>query len=155
MAEQKKAEEEAERKRIALAEQKKAEEEAERKRIALAEQKKAEEAERKRIALEKANERRSISEFSRYVPQIRAKVEQSWNQQGLSQELELETLVLVEIDQLGSVLDVSIEKSSGSKEFDRSVLNAVRKASPLPVPLDPDLYKYFRKFEFKFNSRSS
>ena len=121
----------------------------------MAEKKLADQAEQNRIALEQATRRRSKSEFRKYVPQIRAKVTRSWNQQGLKQEFELETLVLVEIDQLGSVLDVKIEISSGSKEFDRSVLNAVRKASPLPVPLDPDLYEYFKEFELKFNSQSS
>ena len=141
---------ELERQRIADQKQKELERQRE-----LAEKKLADQAEQNRIALEQATRRKSISEFSRYVPQIRAKVTQSWNQQGLTQEFELETLVLVEIDQLGSVLDVKIEISSGSKEFDRSVLNAVRKASPLPVPLDPDLYEYFKEFELKFNSQSS
>ncbi len=141
---------ELERQRIADQKQKELERQRE-----LAEKKLADQAEQNRIALEQATRRKSISEFSRYVPQIRAKVTQSWNQQGLTQEFELETLVLVEIDQLGSVLDVKIEKSSGSKEFDRSVLNAVRKASPLPVPRDPDLYEYFKEFELKFNSQSS
>ena len=34
--------------------------------------------------------------------------------------------------------------------FDRSVLSAVRKASPLPMPADPALYEQFREIEFVF-----
>ena len=142
-AERKFQQQEQEQQRIAEQKQKEIDRQRE-----LAQNKLAEEAER-------AARSRSVSEFSKYVPQIRAKVTRNWNQQGLPQEFALETLVLVEIDQLGSVLDVKIEKSSGSKEFDRSVLNAVRKASPLPVPLDADLYEYFKEFELKFNSQSS
>lgn len=43
----------------------------------------------------------------------------------------------------GDVLNVTLVKSSGNLALDRSVLAAVRKASPLPMPSDPALFNQF------------
>jgi len=51
----------------------------------------------------------------------------------------------------GDVLQVTVVKTSGDERFDRSVENAVYKASPLPLPEDRDLFEYFREIEFIFN----
>jgi len=50
----------------------------------------------------------------------------------------------------GDVMSVSVVKSSGNALFDNSVERAVRKASPLPVPKDPSVFKQFRSFTFVF-----
>ena len=51
----------------------------------------------------------------------------------------------------GDVLTVAVVRSSGNDLFDRSVENAVYKASPLPLPEEKDLFDYFRDIEFLFN----
>lgn len=51
----------------------------------------------------------------------------------------------------GDVMDVQVIKSSGDSVFDRSAENAVRKASPLPVPNSRALFNQnFRTFTFNF-----
>lgn len=44
----------------------------------------------------------------------------------------------------GAVLEVSLMRSSGDPILDRSAQTAIYKASPLPVPLEPDLFDLFR-----------
>jgi len=44
----------------------------------------------------------------------------------------------------GVVLDVQLTRSSGSSVLDRSAQAAIYKASPLPVPTEPDLFNLFR-----------
>jgi colicin import membrane protein len=48
-------------------------------------------------------------------------------------------------------MDADVVRSSGNGVFDRSAENAVRKASPLPVPKDRKLFRRnFRSFTFEF-----
>ena len=51
----------------------------------------------------------------------------------------------------GDVVSVSVVRSSGDPVFDRSVETAVLKASPLPLPEDPALFKHFREINFNFD----
>ncbi len=44
----------------------------------------------------------------------------------------------------GAVLEVSLIRSSGDPVLDRSAQSAIYKASPLPVPSDPDTFNLFR-----------
>ena len=44
----------------------------------------------------------------------------------------------------GIVLEVSLTRSSGDPILDRSAQSAIYKASPLPVPSDPDTFNLFR-----------
>ena len=44
----------------------------------------------------------------------------------------------------GSVLEVSLTRSSGDPILDRSAQSAIYKASPLPVPQDPTTFNMFR-----------
>ena len=44
----------------------------------------------------------------------------------------------------GMVLDVTITRRSGDPLLDRSAENAIRKASPLPVPTDAETFNMFR-----------
>lgn len=51
----------------------------------------------------------------------------------------------------GDVMDAVVIQSSGDPIFDRSAESAVRKASPLPVPQDKELFNSnFRVFSFIF-----
>jgi hypothetical protein len=47
-------------------------------------------------------------------------------------------------------MSVVIVESSGNSLFDDSAERAVRKASPLPVPKDPGVFKQFRSFSLEF-----
>lgn len=44
----------------------------------------------------------------------------------------------------GSVLEVTLTRSSGDSVLDRSAQSAIYKASPLPVPTDPEAFNTFR-----------
>lgn len=44
----------------------------------------------------------------------------------------------------GMVLEVTLIRSSGDSLLDRSAQTAIYKASPLPVPIDPDTFSLFR-----------
>jgi colicin import membrane protein len=43
----------------------------------------------------------------------------------------------------GELLQIKVVQSSGNQQLDRSAMSAVRKASPLPVPHDPQLFDEF------------
>jgi colicin import membrane protein len=45
----------------------------------------------------------------------------------------------------GAVLDVQLTRSSGDAVLDRSAEAAIYKASPLPVPSEPDMFNVFRE----------
>lgn len=44
----------------------------------------------------------------------------------------------------GAVLEVTLTRSSGDPVLDRSAQTAIYKASPLPVPTDPETFDIFR-----------
>ena len=162
-AEQKKAE--AEKKRKAEAARKKAEAvrkkaEAEKKRKAEEARKKAE-AEREmreRLAAEQERLRaqrdsamqRMIDEYGLY---IKEKVQRNWIRPSGS-NASLSCVVNVRLIPGGEVVDVKIIRSSGNAAFDRSVEAAVFRASPLPVPSDPEVMEKFRSITFEFNPDS-
>jgi colicin import membrane protein len=50
----------------------------------------------------------------------------------------------------GDVKKVSIVKSSGNANFDRSASSAVYKAAPWPHPGDPKVAAMFKDFKFVF-----
>lgn len=164
-AEKKRKEEEArkaaERKRAEEAAKKKAEEErkaaerakaeAERKRKAAAEAKaKADrEAREAELAAQFAAEQEA-TELAAVVSRIRTKVERNWLRPPGTGSQGLRCTVRVRLGGTGSVLLVSVVKSSGNTAFDRSVEAAVRKADPLPMPTSQRLLAKFREIEFVF-----
>jgi len=82
---------------------------------------------------------------------IQQRVNQRWIKPTLSTQ-GLSCTIKVKLLPSGDVMDVVIIRSSGQPLFDRSAENAVRKASPLPVPKDRALFtRYFRQFTFEFN----
>jgi colicin import membrane protein len=165
--EKRKAEAEAERKRQeeekrkAEAERKRQEEEkrkaeAERKRKAEAEarRKAAEQEMQARLAAEQerlATQRRSAMQrmIDEYVVYIQEKVQRSWIRPPSSGS-ELSCTVEVRLIPSGEVIDATIVRGSGNPAFDRSVEAAVFKASPLPVPPDPEVMEQFRSLRFEF-----
>ena len=143
----------AERKKKAdLAAKQKAEE---KKKADLAAKKKAE-AERKRKESEmrkqmeaKARAARASQAMSKYVPRIQRKVEGNWAYPPRGPE-GCNPTVRVNLAPDGKVLSAKIVKSSGDPYCDNSVEKAFLKASPIPIPLDPDLYSEFKTIDFPF-----
>lgn len=62
----------------------------------------------------------------------------------------LATQIVIFLAPGGMVLDAEIYKSSGNVGLDNSARAAVFKASPLPVPNDPEEFKFFRRFVLVF-----
>jgi colicin import membrane protein len=58
---------------------------------------------------------------------------------------ELSAILLIRLAPGGMVLDVKLVKSSGDPALDRSAIAAVYKASPLPVPTEPELFDKMRE----------
>ena len=50
----------------------------------------------------------------------------------------------------GGVMDATVIKSSGNEIFDRSAINAVLRADPLPVPKNPAIFAKFKSFKLIF-----
>ena len=135
-------------------------EKAEKKKAAALEKKRAEEKRRKEaesalqseVAAEeqRRQDERALSEFKRYEGLIKQKVQRSWNRPTGFKEGTV-CLVRVRLVPGGEVIQATIVQSCGNPVFDRSVENAVFKASPLPVPEGTALFeRYFREFNFKF-----
>ncbi len=105
-------------------------------------------AEQERLALESNKQKQSM--INQYRAMIEAKVRQNWNvpasaKQGMSCEVQ------VRLIPSGDVIQVQLTRSSGDPTFDRSVENAVQKASPLPVPpAESGLFDVFRDLKFPF-----
>jgi colicin import membrane protein len=159
---EKKRKEEAERK--AEAEKKRKEEarlkaEAEKKRQQEEASRKAAEQEMQaRLAAEQerlATQRRSAMQrmIDEYVLYIQEKVQRSWIRPPSSGS-ELWCTVEVRLIPSGEVIDAQIVRGSGNAAFDRSVEVAVFKASPLPVPPDPEVMEQFRSLRFEFKPGS-
>ena len=147
--ERKKQQVEAERKRM---EEEKRQAEAERLRMEEEKRKKAAaQAERKRIAAQqRAQDRKTLQDI---VRQIYVKVTGNFNKTGLPKGLEC--VLSVQTIPGGEVISVTVNKSSGNDVFDRRAVNAVRNASPLPLPADAVVFERLglRKFNFKFAPR--
>jgi len=163
-AEKKRKAEEA-RKKVQAEKKRKAEEA--RKKAAAEKKHKAEEARKKAEAEREMRERlaaeqerlraqrdsamqRMIDEYGLY---IKEKVQRSWIRPSGS-SASLSCVVNVRLIPGGEVVDVKIVRSSGNAAFDRSVEAAVFKASPLPVPKDPEVMEKFRSITFEFNPDS-
>ena len=153
LAEEKNRKEEQARK---LAEEKKRKEEAERKRkeeearrLAEAERVKREQEVQAQLETQRNAQQAEATFTSLYLAAIQQKVSRNWLRPPTS-KVGLTATVLVSVTLEGEVINAEIERGSGDPVFDRSVINAVLKASPLPFPQDPRFYETLRTFRFKF-----
>lgn len=112
-----------------------------------------EQQQRHAAAVAAQNAAKAQSAISRYKDLIRQKVEQNWVRP-LNAQKGMECVVRVRLVPGGDVIQAHVVQSSGSAVFDRSVENAVYKASPLPLPDDQTLFVYFRELEFTFKPES-
>ena len=115
-----------------------------------AEIRRQEEAARAAEAAEKAAQM-----TAEYQDLIRAQVASVWNYPpNVSAELEVEVrLVMVPT---GEVISATVTRSSGNDALDRSVEQAILKASPLPVPDDIRVFEQnFRRLTMKFRPENA
>ncbi|MDQ7091505.1 MAG: cell envelope integrity protein TolA [Methylococcales bacterium] len=88
-----------------------------------------------------------ISKFTRNLQRV---LKAGWVRP-ISMSQGLACVIRVKLISTGKVTQATIEKSSGDSFFDRSALNAVHKASPLPIPSDKALFEeQFKSFTFTF-----
>jgi colicin import membrane protein len=135
---------------------KKAEQEAKKK--AAAEKKRKQEAARQQEAeralqtqlAEEQAQARAEHALSEYIPYIQDKIQRSWLRPAGSPP-GLTCLIQVKLIPGGEVVSAKVIRSSGDPLFDKSVETAVLKASPLPLPSDPGMFKYFREINFNFD----
>ena len=83
-----------------------------------------------------------------YIMLIAQKVEDSWLRPAVNTEGQ-SCDVIVTQTMMGDVIDVRLQSCSSDNAFQRSVERAVRKASPLPLPPNPDVFDREIYFTFK------
>ena len=148
-AERKQKAEEDKQRKAETERKQKAEQEKQRKAEADARQREAEQALQAQLA-EEESLARATSALSEYIPYIQERVQNSWLRPAGSPR-GLRCVIRVKLIPGGEVVDARVVKSSGDALFDRSVESAVLKASPLPLPADPALFKHFREIDFNFS----
>ena len=119
----------------------------------LAAEQAAEEKRAEQQAIKQAEEAAALKADA--VDQIRSKVESVWRYPPAVRP-DQEVGVHITLVPTGQVIDVRIIQRSGNDALDRSVEQAVRKASPLPVPRDPRVFEQsFRNFTIKFRPENA
>lgn len=108
-----------------------------------------------RAEAEKANARArdaaNLAIRDKYQRLINQRVVTKWNRP-LSARNGMVTTLRITVLPGGEVSSVVTVRSSGDPAFDASAEEAVRRASPLPVPDDPALFRqYFSSITFRFN----
>lgn len=133
----------AEKKKLAeLAEKHRREEEAELKR-------KLEEEERREAeARQQARHNEMLKSLrAQYVKLIEQKVERNWLRP-VTSTTDMSCEVIVTQTSLGDVMSVRLQQCTNNLAFQRSIERAVRKASPLPPPPNPEVFD--REIHFTF-----
>jgi colicin import membrane protein len=138
----------AEERKRAEAERKRLEEEARKRQEAEESLKLAMAAENERLAQEQQRRRQQLLNTVRaqYIADIANKVERNWRRETGSRGSHC--VVLINQIPSGEVINVRLNECDGDVAFQRSVEAAVRKASPLPLPSDPEVFD--REIEFVF-----
>lgn len=137
-------EKEAEKKRIAVLEEKRRQEEqAELKRRLEDEERREAEARQQAKHNEMLNSLRA-----QYVKLIEQKVERNWLRP-VTSNTDMSCEVIVTQTSLGDVMSVSLQRCTNDLAFQRSIERAVRRASPLPPPPNPEVFDREIHFTFK------
>jgi colicin import membrane protein len=100
------------------------------------------------IKLRGMQTRLSQGEVNKYKALIMQAISENWNIPAGARKSAFCEL-LIRLAPGGTVIDVQITKTSGDPALDYSARAAVLKASPLPVPTNPDSFAPFRQFVLK------
>jgi len=139
---------------------KKQDEELTRANEALALKAKAELAQKQQVAaaqqaaLESQKNARISGEVDKYKAMIINAISQQWI---LPENVNssLSSQFRIRLAPNGVVLNVNLTRSSGDAILDRSAQSAIYKASPLPVPTDPDTFNIFRDISLTVRPESA
>lgn len=93
--------------------------------------------------LNAAHQKQVMTIIDRYKAMITAAIGQHWLLPS-DTDKQLACQFLIKLSPSGTVLSAQLVKSSGNPALDRSAQAAILKASPLPVPREPQLAKLFR-----------
>jgi colicin import membrane protein len=97
-----------------------------------------------------ARARQLASQINQFTLAINQKIKNEWKRP-INVDGKLETVMTITVLPGGEVRNVLIRQSSGNAAFDASAEEAVRRASPLPVPSDSALFnEFFRVITLKF-----
>ena len=74
--------------------------------------------------------------FAPYMQELQSSIKMNWNIPK-NAKIEQKTVVLFKIDKTGKLLACGVYKSSGDKDFDKSVVDAVYATAPFkPLPVE-------------------
>ena len=94
----------------------------------------------------------SQGEVDKYMAMIKQAITSSWIvPDGLGESDFCRVKIRIVGD--GTVIDIKLLDSSGNASMNRSVLAAISKASPLPMPQDLALLNEFREINLKFTTK--
>jgi colicin import membrane protein len=86
----------------------------------------------------------------RYMLEIWEKIKNSWGLPGIASfKKDLETIVTIRIRKDGRIVDINIEKRSGNRIYDESILRVLRSVDPLP-PIPTTLNMETMEIGFRF-----
>lgn len=89
------------------------------------------------------------AKYPAYYGVIKDKVQENWiYPQGLKDN-KISVIVSIKIERSGKLVEAAVEKSSGNKAFDDSLLKAIKKSAPFP-PLPVDLEGSFLETGLRF-----
>lgn len=100
------------------------------------------------IKLQGTQSRQSQGEVNKYKALILQAISEKWIIPTQANK-RLFCELMIRVAPGGLVLDVQVTKTSGDPSLDSSARAAVLKASPLPVPQDPNDFNAFRQFVLK------
>ena len=86
--------------------------------------------------------------MQKYLLDIWEKIKNAWNVPGMAKK-DLETIVLIKVRQDGRIVDINIEKRSGNRVYDESVIRVLRAVEPLP-PIPASLNTDSLEIGFRF-----
>ena len=116
----------------------------------MAEQKlKAQLAAEQEARLAAQTEKAATDALSAMAGRIRASIEANWRRPGTGLR-GLKVVISLRVGRNGDVQNARIVESSGDPRFDESAELAVQKASPLPIPKEPEYYEYIKEFRIEF-----
>ncbi|OPY72387.1 MAG: hypothetical protein A4E64_02945 [Syntrophorhabdus sp. PtaU1.Bin058] len=85
----------------------------------------------------------------RYILDIWDKVKSAWGVPGMTYKKDLETIVIIKIRKDGRIVDINVEKRSGNRIYDESILRVLRAVDPLP-PIPASLNMDYMELGFRF-----
>lgn len=84
------------------------------------------------------------------IATLKKVIERNWfRPPGMNKLDKMTVTVMVKLDRDGKVNRMDVTQSSGNVYFDNSLMRAVRRSSPLPIPAEK--YNLFKTIELRFN----